>query len=125
MDPVYNATAFNVSGATGDTQTIDVRGGRGSRPVIATAPDQDLAIAWSNCESQGDGRGCGVFYRRYQLQTSNLLPIDSERISLSSTTQGDQVDPSFEMLPDGSLAGAWTSRDPDRARIRGRVFAPE
>ena len=128
LTPEYFVASFNVSGVIGEILSVELRNGsRASRPAVELDADAETAfVSWSNCAPLGDGsdRGCGVFLRRYSLDVGELSALDSERTSLATTTVGDQVEPSLDLTETGSVAGAWTSRESDISRIRGRLFSP-
>lgn len=77
---------------------------------IASTPAGDILIVWASCDGDGDGDSsgggsrCGVFG---QFVGSDGV-LKGARISLATTTAGDQRGPSAVALPDGAFATVWT-----------------
>lgn len=115
----YTATGAGVGAAV--TVTSDSELGPPALAIRAT----DVAVAWSGCNEDSDGAGCGIRVRRYD---GDLAPVGASQI-VNSTTAGDQEDPSLGWLPDRSLAVTWSdgsATDPDRdmSAVRARIFYP-
>jgi hypothetical protein len=92
--------------------------------AVAHRADGALAIAWHDCNTHGDGAGCGVFA---QIVRPTGLAVGAP-ITVDTTTAGDQTDPSIVALPD-AFAAAWTDGSmvpPDQSMtgIRARVLYP-
>ncbi|HTJ47089.1 MAG TPA: hypothetical protein VL463_33535 [Kofleriaceae bacterium] len=91
---------------------------------VTRRADDALAVAWHDCDTHGDGTGCGVFA---QLVRSTGLAVGAP-IVMDTTTTGDQTDPSIIALPD-AFAAVWTDGSmvpPDQSMtgIRARVLYP-
>jgi hypothetical protein len=80
-------------------------------------------VAWHACAADGDGSLCGVFG-----QFAQAGALVGARITIPTTTQGDQQLPSVVALPD-SFAAAWldasgTAPDVAGNAVRARVLYP-
>ncbi|RMH44052.1 MAG: hypothetical protein D6689_03575 [Deltaproteobacteria bacterium] len=90
-------------------------------PALARRGDGVVGAVWSQCGADGDGQGCGVWFRALD---PTGLPIGAPAIA-NTTLPGDQDGPSIAALAD-AFALAWSDAsmappDTDGGGVRGRI----
>ena len=63
----------------------------------------NIFISWEDL--QQDGSGIGAYYRRFD---SNLNPLSTNELAVTSNTTGNQIEPQITVHPSGRYAISWT-----------------
>ena len=91
-----------------------------SRPVVASDPDGNFVVVWT--DPYQDGSGGGVFGQRF-LAFGALPEKNGAEFQVNAYTTGDQSAPTVAWDTDGSFVVAWTSvQDGDGSGVFARRF---
>ena len=112
------ARRFGSSGAplTAEFEAGDAAGGYSFPPAVASEPDGDFVVAWTNVGA--DGSEDGVFARRFD----SAGVAQGGAFRAHAYTLNDQHAPNVAALPDGAFVIAWSSAYQDNFPTEGVFF---